>query len=299
MFFYTERGRDIKLALISEPPKGERKRQSARILSSEIREEPVRDLKTGKIILFRRRRGGRRGVRREGRLVTDEIYDYDYALNNAWALFRESKRIAISDKKIIEKFMHLIAAQGVSRGRQAKYLTHVRLITENLAVPLRKAKRKHIESLIIQMRIGSLSEAGKLRGKKYKPHTINDYIEILKRLFKFLKTRSLDKDTPFPKEVSWLKKTLKANEKTTPAFMRPEWVEKMIEVAEGTRNKAIISVVFEGSFRPSELLSMSTSNRPSIFMELVILAARRQGCTGGSKGKRILPTTTHILFCGS
>ena len=118
------------------------------------------------------------------------------------------------------------------------------MIREHLGVQFEKANRKDIENFV----------GNWLYEQKYSAETIADYIMVLKRFYKFLRTGNVDKETPFPEEVRWLKKTIKANERKEPEFLTPDEVEKLIKAAETIRDKTMIAVQFDGGFRPGEHL---------------------------------------------
>lgn len=100
----------------------------------------------------RKRRGGIRGTRSEGRSPADEIYDYAYSLANAWANLEESSKMPQNTKEIVTDFMSHLAADGMSIGRQAKILNHLRLVYENIGVEVESVTKKDIERLMIQIR---------------------------------------------------------------------------------------------------------------------------------------------------
>lgn len=118
----------------------------------------------------------------------------------------------------------------MSKGRIAKYILHLKKIGEHLGVTFKPATRKDIEHFV-----GSwLYEQG------YSAGTMADYIMVLKRFYKFLRSGNVDKDTLFPDEIRWLKKTIKPNERREPDFLTPEDVELLIKAAETIRDKAMI-----------------------------------------------------------
>jgi site-specific recombinase XerD len=75
------------------------------------------------------------------------------------------------------------------------------LIGENLGIAFEQATRKDIERFA----------ASWMYEQHYSAETIADYFMVIKRLYKFLRCANVDKDTPFPEEVRWLKKTIKPN----------------------------------------------------------------------------------------
>ena len=69
-----------------------------------------------------------------------------------------------------------------------------------------------------------------------------DFKMIVKRFMKFVRYGDTDKDTPYPEEVRWLRKTIKASEKQEPLYFTDEEVHALIKAADTTRDKALISV---------------------------------------------------------
>jgi len=93
-----------------------------------------------------------------------------------------------------------------------------------------------------------------LNRQGYKAQTRIDYIIILKRFYKFIRTGSVDREEPFPEEVRFLKSTIKANERELPEYLTPNEVESMIKASDNQRDRAMLSVGFEAGLRASELL---------------------------------------------
>ena len=179
-----------------------------------------------------------------------DVYDFEYKLKNAESLLERSQKIAANDKQRIWEFVELLKALRVSKGRIAKYILHLKLIGENLGIQFDQVTRKDIEHFVASW----LYEQG------YSAETTADYIMVLKRFYKFLRSGNVDKETPFPLEVRWLKKTIKANERKEPKYSTPKEVEELIKAANITRDKCMISVGFDGGFRPGELLGINVGD---------------------------------------
>ncbi|MDH2900244.1 MAG: tyrosine-type recombinase/integrase [archaeon] len=176
----------------------------------------------------------------------DDIYNYEYRLNNAFSHLSRSEKISPHDKELIKQFYtRILQAQGVSIGRRAKYLLHLKTIVENLGVEFESAKRENIENFMAW-----------LNSQKYSPYTRVDYITFLKRFYKFIRTGTVDKEEPFPL-VRWLRKTIKPNERKQPEFLTPLEVKSMIGAADRLRDKAMLSVGYEAGLRATELLLLN------------------------------------------
>jgi hypothetical protein len=76
---------------------------------------------------------------------TDDVYNFEYKLQNALSLLHRAK-ITQHDKQKILDFVGLLRALRVSKGRIAKNILHLKLITENLGIPFEQATRKDIEN---------------------------------------------------------------------------------------------------------------------------------------------------------
>ncbi|MDE1862099.1 MAG: tyrosine-type recombinase/integrase [Thaumarchaeota archaeon] len=174
--------------------------------------------------------------------VVDEIYNYEYAMQNAYKRLDESK-ISQHDRDIIRKFIYHLSSMGVSKGRLAKYLFHLKNFAEHLGVPIEDARRADIERFV-----SWLNSSG------YAPHTASDYILAVKRFYKFVRYGNVDKETPWPDEVRWMHKAIKPNEKRQPEFFTSSEVEMMIKTACTLRDKAMLAVGFEAGLRATELL---------------------------------------------
>ena len=180
--------------------------------------------------------------------VVNQIYYYDARYRNALKLLEESSSISKEDKDAIKEFIDHLRSQGVSIGRIAKYLFHLKVFREWLGKNFRDASRKDIEHFIALAR------------EKYTPKTVGDYGFTVKRFYKFLYYGNVDKDTPWPDLVKWIKKSSKPNERSMPEFLTAQEVQKMIEAADSLRDKAMLAVGFEAGLRAAELLSMNTGD---------------------------------------
>src|SRR5574337_343026 len=172
----------------------------------------------------------------------DEIYNYKYTLQNAYKRLDQSN-ISQHDREIIRRFIDHLSSMGVSKGRLAKYLFHLKNFAVHLGTGIEDAKRADIEHFV-----SWLNSSG------YAPHTASDYILAVKRFYKFVRSGNVDKETPYPDEVRWMRKTIKPNERRQPEFFTSSEVETMIKNASTIRDRAMLSVGFEAGLRATELL---------------------------------------------
>ncbi|MCX8188340.1 MAG: site-specific integrase [Nitrososphaeria archaeon] len=180
--------------------------------------------------------------------IVNQIYYYDAKYNNALKLLEQSSSISKEDKEAIKEFIDHLRSQGVSVGRLAKYLFHLRVFREQLGKNFREASRKDIEHFMASAR------------EKYAYRTVEDYGFAIKRFYKYLYYGNVDKDTPWPDLVKWIKKSSKPNQRSMPELLTPQELQKMIEAAENLRDKTMLAVGFEAGLRAAELLSMNTDD---------------------------------------
>jgi integrase len=145
------------------------------------------------------------------------------------------------DRKLLLSFGDFITANGVSIGRVTKYLNHLLVIRRKMHCDFEALDRKKVEELMAWV-----------NNSDYKAWTKAD----MKRALKWVRCGTLDKEQPFPPEVSWVRTTLKRNELEEPTVLNSEEVEAMISVAHRIRDKAILAVLLEGGFRIGELLGI-------------------------------------------
>ena len=182
--------------------------------------------------------------------ANEPIYNYEYSLTNALKLLDSSSVISEQDKQLLRGFIDHLKSQGISTGRLAKYLYHLRRGVEKLGIGAREAKREDIERLVTWLR----------QDTNYTPHTVSDYLFALKRFFKFVKYGNVDKETPWPEEVRWLRSATKPSERKQPEFLISQEVEEMIKATTSLRDKAMLAVGFEAGLRATELLSLNVGS---------------------------------------
>jgi hypothetical protein len=142
----------------------------------------------------------------QGKEKDIDIYDYEYSLANAHAVLSKCEAISDEDKASIREFDLQLVANGVSLGRRAKYIFHLKKLGEYLGCDFKKANKKDIEGVVTW-----------LHNESYTPHTVSDYIQIMKRFWKYLRYGNTDLETPYPEEVRWLRTVKKDNATKTSA----------------------------------------------------------------------------------
>jgi integrase len=153
----------------------------------------------------------------------------------------KNSNISKQDKKVILEFYDYAFSIGLSKKRILKYLTNLFKLSQWLEVSFEKASKQDIMKLV-----------SKIEQKDYTEWTKHDYKVILKRIFKWL-----NGDEEYPDKVKWIKTTFRKNKRKLPEnLITPQEIEKMIKVADHTRDKAFIAFSYESGFRIDEILTM-------------------------------------------
>lgn len=192
----------------------------------------------------RLRNTGKKKKERENSEAID-IYNFEQKLKNAYSVL-ERASFDEEDKELIRAFADHLSAIGVSNKRLSKYIFHLKVIGENFPIGFKEAQRKDVEHFMSW-----------LRQQGYTAQTIADYIMVLKRFYKFVRFGNVDWDTPYPEEVRWLRKTIKANDLRQPEILSAGEIESMMKASTRLRDKTMLSVGFEAGLRATELLGMN------------------------------------------
>ncbi len=173
-------------------------------------------------------------------MVKVDIHKYNKRVENALRRIREGDSPE-QNKKDLYEFYEYLGAEGISKGRIAKYLYHMHKICEISKIPFNEMNKKDI--------IGIVSV---IERRDYSPHTKHDYKIALKRFFHWLKGTKV-----YPEEVEWIKSTLKnCNSKLPDDLLADEDIKKLVGAANHPRNKAMVSFLFESGCRIGEMLSV-------------------------------------------
>ena len=167
------------------------------------------------------------------------LYDFENELSSA------KKRITTLENKenikTIEKFLKKLFAEGLSKPRVIKYANYLKTIAEKIGKSFMEVNEEDI--------INFLSH---LEQSNYSEWTKRDYKVVLKRFFRFLGKEELMKD---------IKTTMRNNRKKLPEdLLTKTEIKRMIETADHLRDKAIISLLYEGGLRIGELASLKIKN---------------------------------------
>jgi integrase/recombinase XerD len=145
------------------------------------------------------------------------------------------------DDPDIKKFIDTLKLSNYSTLRMLKYAYTLGKFKRIIGKPLRDATKQDIEKIVAE-------------AIKMKPQTRDTELRIIKIFYRWLRTGSLEKSTPYPPEVAWIKSGIKRNEIKEPEILTEDEVKRMIDVANNLRDKAFIALLYEGGFRIGEIL---------------------------------------------
>jgi len=180
------------------------------------------------------------------------LYDFENQLSNV------RERISGLENKenarLIEKFLKQLFAEGISEPRVIKYANHLKIIAERINKNFLDVTKEDITTFLSELeRHGYIPKTKNDKNLiPYSEWTKMDYKVTLKRFFRFLGKEELIKD---------VKTTIRNNRKKLPEeLLTKSEIKKMIEVADHPRDKAMISLLYEGGLRIGELASLKIKN---------------------------------------
>ncbi len=169
------------------------------------------------------------------------IYKTDRYIDRAKILLDKSK-LSKKNKECIIEFVNYCSANSLSDSRISKYLSTLRIIGEWIDKDFDKINKDDIITFL-----------SKLDKSKYSINTKKDYKVLLKRFYKWLQGN----DEEYPQLVKWIKTSIKKSDKTIPTDILTENdVKQLIDVGINSRDKAIISVLYESGARIGEIANL-------------------------------------------
>jgi len=202
--------------------------------------------------------------------VKDDIYNTERTLQlllNSLAKLEKKE-----DAELIRAFVKVLEAQGLSKRRVLKYVSHLKLVSKHLKVPFAKATRKDIEELMAWV-----------NSQNYSPQTVQGIIVVLRRFYQWLRAKPEEyeewrREHTYPPEVSWLKETIKLNEMETKVTLSDDEVKALIQASNDPMLRAFISLEDEVGARPSEILNLRIGDIVKDGNDVIVNI--RQGKTG-------------------
>jgi site-specific recombinase XerD len=152
------------------------------------------------------------------------------------------QRLPDEDRTIVTDFDRHLAANQLSAGHRANYLTRLTKIREMVGKSLREASKNDLEKVLADLGNRQLSS-----------RTIQGYKITLKSFYKWL----LGNNEEYPDNVRWIKTTLKNGRKLPrDSLLTNEEIEKLIQVCYTDRDRAMVLILAESGVWSGELLSL-------------------------------------------
>lgn len=157
-------------------------------------------------------------------------------------------QLSKKNKEHILKFIDQIAAEGLSKTRQQKYIYTLISIGKMITKDFQDLTKKDIVALCAEINNSNLAE-----------WTKHDRFVAIKRFIKFIyedKGESYDKGE-YPDSVKWIKTTMRNNRKKKPEdLLTSENVKKLANHTNNLRDRAMVLSLYESAARVGELQSI-------------------------------------------
>jgi len=178
--------------------------------------------------------------------IRNKIYYFDERLERYKRIIK-----GLRNGGLALKFLDHLSALGLSAARVSKYAGHLPALLRVIDFDLTKATRGDVERVVAW-----------INSQPYREWTKHDKKLLLRKLIQYAKYGSCDRNTPLPKEVSWISLTVKEKDsRVTPeSLLSKEDFEAIVKAAENPRAKALIYVLFEAALRPGEPLTMTVGS---------------------------------------
>ena len=177
--------------------------------------------------------------------MKDQIYKIEYNLQQE----KERLRRENIDQRVITTFLDFIDeinVQNLTKHRQYFYLVKLRTMGKILNEKILCPEKEDIKKMI-----ATLKNTTTKRHKEYAENSIKDFLTTLKKFYKW------HEEGKYLPTVSWIKTRTMASQQEKPDFVITELeIAKMIKACKNTRDKALISLLYDSGCRIGELLTM-------------------------------------------
>lgn len=177
--------------------------------------------------------------------MKDQIYKIEYNLQQE----KERLRRENIDQRVITTFLDFIDeinVQNLTKHRQYFYLVKLRTMGKILDEKILCPEKEDIKKMI-----ATLKNTTTKRHKEYAENSIKDFLTTLKKFYKW------HEEGKYLPTVSWIKTRTMASQQEKPDFVITELeIAKMIKACKNTRDKALISLLYDSGCRIGELLTM-------------------------------------------
>jgi integrase len=185
------------------------------------------------------------------------------------------------NRDLILDFQKECFSRGLSNNRVLFYIYRLTVIARKLKKDLDKLDIKEIKELIADIE----------RNDNYTEWTKACYKLAIKKFYQWLDKLEWD-SKEYPDKVKWIKTTARKERLRDPVILTKEEILKLFNVAEGIREKALVSFMYESGCRaPDELLHMKISD--IVFDDYGAKAKLHSGKVG-SRIIRVISCVPHL-----
>jgi integrase/recombinase XerD len=174
--------------------------------------------------------------------IRPDAHNYQRRIDCFFEKLKNNRAIHEEDKKLLEKYRDYLASEGITLGRNGKYLSDLRKASELLGKRYQEANEQDIR------RIVSIYESN----ERYSPWSKRDFKVALRKFYTWLR-----RTKEYPPEVAWIKVyTRIRNARAAEDMLTEEEVKRLIDFAGKGQWKTFIATLYESGCRIGELICL-------------------------------------------
>lgn len=186
-----------------------------------------------------------------------DVHNSEKKLRNIIEKITNSTQILKKNKEDILGFeRHCYTTQRLSTSRVLNYMVQMNKMGKLAKKNFIDFNKDDVLTLVENIeRNGYIDKKGVKR--EYAPASKSMMRVCIKKFFRYLRKTEWP-DTP--QEVRGLSTTIKRSEKSFPGILSLEEINKIINEASNSRDKALAAVIIEGGLRPCEVVNLKLKN---------------------------------------
>jgi len=176
---------------------------------------------------------------------------------------RLTKKLSARNSELIFKFEKECYSHGLSDARVLFYASKLLVISRKTGKDLDVLTKEDIKEIVAEIEKGTYEYTlnKRVRKGKYSEWSKAGFKLTIKKFYQWLDGLEWDSKR-YPERADWIRsgeRTAKLNE---PIILSKEEILRLFKAAEGTREKALVTFMYESGCRcPDELLNMKVSER--------------------------------------
>lgn len=181
-----------------------------------------------------------------------------------FSLIRRIELLAIPEenKQLIRSFYNECRINKLKLKTIYSYLKPLHSLAKNIQKPFTDVTKEDLANFFVSLTddgYNYTTPKGAFNGK-YSDRTIELWGIVTKKFFKFIKCGNSNTKGPYPDCVSWIKPRAVNRFKLPEEMLTQEDIQKIINICDSERDKAMIMVLYESACRLGELLSVKLKN---------------------------------------